>query len=299
MNIRELQLFRHLTGSLHFGRTSRACNITPSGLTRAIQRLENEIGQELFIRDNRSVTLTYAGESFKKYADDVLLRWEQFQSSLSEESVIKGEISLYCSLTAILTILPNILSCFRQTFPDVQINLQTGDAAMALAKLENDEVDITIAALPESQTKGVDFIKTIETPLIFIASSRFPEAVIHKEGVIDWQQTPIIMPERGLSRIRTETWFSRKTIQPNIYSHVAGNEAIIAMVSMGCGIGVVPQLVLEKSYLKDEITVLEVSPELKPFSVGVCTATKNRLKPVIRAFWTIVEDQSTFFGKEV
>lgn len=293
MNIRELQLFKHLASSLHFGRTSRACNITPSGLTRAIQRLEGEIGQELFLRDKRSVSLTFAGESFKKYTEDVILRWEQFQSTLSLDSVIKGDISLYCSLTAILTILPNILSNFRQTYPDVQINLQTGDAAMALTKLENGEVDITIAALPDSQPKGIEFIKTIETPLIFIASGRFPETVVLNHGQVDWQQTPIIMPERGLSRTRTETWFSHKNIQPNIYSHVAGNEAIIAMVSMGCGIGVVPQLVLEKSHLKDEITVLDVSPELKPFSVGVCTATKNRLKPVVKAFWTIVEDQSS------
>lgn len=296
MNIRELQLFRHLSESLHFGRTSKACNITPSGLTRTIQRLEDEIGQELFLRDKRSVTLTFAGESFRKYSDDVLLRWEQFQSSLSKDSVLRGELSLYCSLTAILTILPDILSLFRKTYPDVQINLKTGDAAMALSKLENDEADITIAALPDSQQKGIDFIKTIETPLIFISSARFPETIIHKEGnarKVDWQQTPIIMPERGLSRQRTEAWFTQKNIQPNIYSHVAGNEAIIAMVGMGCGIGVIPQLVLEKSHLKEEITVLEVSPKLKPFSVGVCTATKNKLKPVVQAFWSIVEKQAS------
>lgn len=294
MNIRELQLFRHLAGSLHFGQTSRACNITPSGLTRAIQRLENEVGQQLFIRDKRSVILTPAGESFKNYGDDVLLRWEQFQASLSQDNIIRGEISLYCSLTAILTILPTILDKFRKTYPDVQINLQTGDAAMALTKLENNEVDITIAALPDSQPRGIEFIKTIETPLIFISSNRFPDTLVHENGQINWSKTPIIMPERGLSRKRTEAWFSKKNIQPNIYSHVAGNEAIIAMVSLGCGIGVIPQLVLEKSHLKNDITVLETSPKLKPFSVGVCTATRNRHKAVVQAFWTIVEDHFSY-----
>ena len=43
MNIQELKLFKHLTGTLHFGRTSQACNITPSALTRTIQRLEEEV----------------------------------------------------------------------------------------------------------------------------------------------------------------------------------------------------------------------------------------------------------------
>lgn len=48
MNIRELELFRHLASSLHFGKSALECNITPSGLTRTIQRMESEIGESLF-----------------------------------------------------------------------------------------------------------------------------------------------------------------------------------------------------------------------------------------------------------
>ena len=47
MDIRDLKLFRHLADSLHFGRTSQACNITPSGMTRTIQRLEAELNKTL------------------------------------------------------------------------------------------------------------------------------------------------------------------------------------------------------------------------------------------------------------
>lgn len=290
MNIRDLHLFKHLAGSLHFGRTSRACHITPSGLTRAIQRLENELDSQLFFRDKRTVRLTEAGKVFRKYTDDVLNRWGELQNELATDEIIRGELSLYCSVTAIVGVLPAILSRFRNSYPDIQIKLQTGDAAMALTKLENSEVDVTIAALPDKPPRSIDFIKTLETPLIFIASDRFPTAVISHKGVIDWQRTPIIMPERGLSRERIKQWFMQKNIQPNIYSHVAGNEAIIAMVSMGCGIGVVPQLVLEKSVLQEEISILDISPRLEPFVVGVCTIAKNRRNPVVEAFWEIARE---------
>ncbi|MCI5217917.1 MAG: LysR family transcriptional regulator, partial [Candidatus Electrothrix sp. LOE2] len=40
MNIETLHIFQHLAQSLHFGRTSRACNLSPSALTRTVQRLE-------------------------------------------------------------------------------------------------------------------------------------------------------------------------------------------------------------------------------------------------------------------
>jgi LysR family transcriptional regulator, positive regulator for ilvC len=290
MDIRELKLFRHLAESLHFGRTSRACNITPSGLTRTIKRLETDLDKQLFARDNRSVALTPAGKIFQDYAEDVIQRWNVLQNSLSTDSVLRGELSLYCSVTAILSILPEILGSFRQTYPEVHINLQTGDAAMALTKLQNGEVDVTIAALPDKRPSQLEFIKIIETPLIFIAPNRFPEVIVYTaDGTIDWQRTPLILAERGLSRSRAQRWFAKKKIQPTIYAQVAGNEAIITLVSLGCGVGIVPALVLEKSPLQERVTTLESTPHLKPFSVGICTVGKNKTNPIVQAFWKDVE----------
>lgn len=165
MNIRELTLFKHLAASLHFGKTSRACNITPSGLTRAIQRLETELDEQLFFRDNRSVTLTPAGKIFKNYADDVLNRWEELNNELSKNNELSGELSVYGSVTAMMSILPDILSRFRNRFPQVTVTIHTGDAAKALEKVQQGEVDLTIAALPDNLPEHLDFIRIVKTPL--------------------------------------------------------------------------------------------------------------------------------------
>lgn len=287
MNIRELRLFKHLSGTLHFGQSSRACHVTPSALTRIIQRLEEELGESLFFRDNRTVSLTAAGKVFRSYADDVIQRYEVLKGDLSREDVLGGEISLYCSVTAAYSILPAIFQKFRSVHPDVHLNLQTGDAALALTKLQNGEVDITVAALPESLPDRVEFMEILETPLVFIVPSAFPEIVRYRGEQIDWLRTPVITADFGLSRERTDRWFREKATIPNIYAQVAGNEAIIAMVALGCGVGVVPGLVLEKSPLKEQIDILAVQPELKSFSIGVCTMKKNMRLPQVDAFWKI------------
>lgn len=287
MDLEELKLFRHLTESLHFGRTSRACHVTPSALTRAIQRLETEVGERLFDRDNRSVRLTRAGEAMKRYAEESLERWQALKESLAGEASLHGDISLYCSVTAAYSILPGILGRFRKSCPEVQIKLQTGDAAQGLTRLRNNEVEVIIDALPDKQTNGLEFMPLTETPLVFIAPRDFPETVIHEGEEIDWRKTPVIVAEQGLSRERLDRWFAAQKILPSIYAQVAGNEAIIAMVSLGCGVGVVPRLVLEKSPLQEQITVLAISPALAPFSLGVCTVKKNLRNPRIRAFWGI------------
>ncbi|MFV0435871.1 MAG: HTH-type transcriptional activator IlvY [Desulfopila sp.] len=292
MNIRELKLFRHLAVTLHFGRTSHACNITPSGLSRAMQRLENELGHQLFSRDRRSVRLTPAGLMFRAYAEETIQRWSELHNRLSRDNILQGDLSLYCSVTAVLSVLPAVFRQFRSAHPQVRLHLQTGDAARALFTLTHGEADVAVAALPDQHPAGIDFIQLIETPLIFIAPADHRSTLVLRHDAIDWQETPIIAPERGLSRDRVDRWFAEKQVLPNITAEVAGNEGIIAMAAMGCGIGVVPRLVLEQSVLQDQVRILDVEPQLEPFSVGVCTASRNRRNPIIAAFWNIAISES-------
>ncbi len=292
MNIRELELFRHLASTLHFARTSVECNITASGLTRTIQRLESEVGEPLFFRNNRSVSLTPAGRLFKEYCEETISRWATLQNSLQNDTALRGELAIYCSVTAVFSILPRLFARFRKAHPRVTLRMQTGDAARALPRLQGKEVDIAVAALPDHLPENIDFVTLAKTELVFILPKKSPETVAYSRGAIDWEKTPVILPSEGLGRLRGERWFADKGVTPHVYAQVSGNEAIIALVGMGCGVGIVPQLVLEKNSLREEVQVLQPRPPLTPFTVGVCTLAKSQRNPVVRAFWEIVEEEA-------
>ena len=290
MDIRNLKLFRHLSGTLHFARTARACYITPSALTRVIQRLEAEVGEPLFVRNNRSVELTAAGMSFKRYADDVLERWENLHDELSAENRLEGKLSLYCSVTAAYDILPQIIAGYRKAHPGVGIYLETGDPAKAIHKLVNQDADVVITARPDTLSATLAFKPLYETPLVFIAPKNLPDIVVQTRDGIDWEKSPLIIPDRGLSRERIDQWFAMENFIPRIYSQVAGNEAIIVMVGLGFGIGLVPRLVLEKSPFLSQVRILDNAPELPGFIVGLCTRKQGLVNPRIKALWQIAGD---------
>ena len=290
MDLYELKLFRHLASTLHFGRTSQECHISPSALSRTIQRLEDELGYPLFERDNRTVKITRAGILFRDYAVQVLDRWENLKETLAEEGTeLKGEISLYSSVTASLSILPEVMNRFRLQYPKVHLKLKTGDAASAVKYAGENDVDIAVAARPDQLPDNLLFRNLVETPLIFVCSKddkETPEALFR--GELDWSSVPMILSERGLARERIDDWFRRKGIVPQIYAEVSGNEAIISMVRLGCGIGVVPRLVMDSTPLKEHLVVLEAEPKLKPYSVGICLQKKRLKSPLVKAFWEIV-----------
>ena len=245
----------------------------------------------MFIRDNRSVELTYAGTAFKRYTEDVLLRWERLQGELSEDEILQGELSIYCSVTAAYSILPDIITRYRTVHPRVQIRLETGDPAQSLDRLRNRDADVVIAALPGKGLKQIEVLNMATSPLVFIASKRYPGVIVRQGNrrgdIIDWEKTPMILAERGLSRERMDLWFARNQVVPNVYSRVAGHEAIIALVNLGCGMGLVPELVLEKSPLAGDMEILPGMPELPPYEIGLCTRKTNLANPKITALWEI------------
>jgi LysR family positive regulator for ilvC len=75
-------------------------------------------------------------------------------------------------------------------------------------------------------------------------------------------------------------------VLPDIYAQVAGNEAIVSMVSLGFGIGVVPRIVLDNSPLAERVEVLDVRPALAPYEVGLFALEKRLASPLISAFWS-------------
>ena len=288
MDIRELEVFIAVAEQLHFGRASQVCNLSPSALTRTIQRLEEQLGQTLFLRDNRTVQLSASGKRFYAYARQAVQNYADFQAALNGSQPVSGALSLYASITAVYSILPDLLESFRKTYPDVHLDLKTGAAEKAVAQVEAGEIDIAVAALPDRRSAGIVFLPIMTTPLVFIATRAQAED-LHRQDSFNLQQLPLVLPESGLSRRRLEQWLKKNRVIPNISAEVSGNEAIIPMVHLGGGIGIVPRLVLERSPFREEVVVLGQAPALDPYVVGLCSSKRNLQKSAVQAFWELAE----------
>lgn len=291
MDLDQLRHFVLLADALHFGRASRACHLSPSALSRSIQRLEEEAGQALFERDRRTVRLTRAGQRFREYAIDALDRWESLRSGLATApGSLSGEIRLYCSVTASYSILPALLARFRERHPEVSVHLETGPADQAIRRVVDGVSDVAIAIRPDLLAPGLSFRSLVETPLSFVGpvASGAVQTLVGKKRVA-WECVPFILPEAGPARRRAEEWFRAQEVVPHIYAEVSGNEAILSMVSLGFGVGIVPDLVTKKSIFQNEVRILKVNPPLPPFDVGLCVRVRRLATPEVRAFWELGE----------
>lgn len=284
LDIRSLELFQHLATSLHFSRTAQAKFVSPSTLSRSIQRLEDECGTPLFVRDNRKVKLTAAGSSLLGFSQQMLSEWKKVQTQLQQShQQLQGELSVYCSVTASQSHLPNLLDHFRHKYPQIEIKLATGDPALSVIKVMQQDADAAIAIHTPDFPKELHFLPLGEVPLVLIAPK---DTLLTRLEQVDWRTHAMVLPESGPSKRIVHHWLTEQGIRPRVYAKVAGNEAIVSMVALGCGLAIVPQIVLDHSSVGQKVNRISLT-NIEPYQLGLCCLLKRVDEPVIKALFTL------------
>ncbi|WP_116369131.1 HTH-type transcriptional activator IlvY [Parahaliea mediterranea] len=298
MDLRSLQVFLSVADTLNFSRSAQQLHLSVSAVSRSVQRLEEALGHSLLARDKRSVQLTPAGRDFRDYARRAVDDWDRTRRQLGGGEALVGEVSLYCSVTATYSILAPILEAFRSQHPGVDIQLHTGDPADAVDKVLSGLHDVAVTGRPTSLPRRVSYLQLLESPMLVCmpaadcAVRRMASSGDSATPEFDWSRLPFIVPERGATRDMLEQWFEEQGIQPNIYAQVAGHEAVVAMVGLGLGVGIAPELVVRTSGLAGRVSAMPVWRPLPALGIGLCTPRASLDDRRVRAFWDVAA--STF-----
>lgn len=289
MDIRSAQLFLHLASSLNFAKTSEQMYVSPSTLTRVIQRLEDELGTLLFNRDKRSVQLTTAGVRVQRFVRLWLDEWHQLQLDLQLASAeLTGEIRLFCTVTASYSHLPAIMDKFRVQCPRADIKLTTGDASVAIERVLTGDVDIALAAHPDNLPNNMSFYSIAKLPVGLICPTLAGKVSdLLSLTPLPWQEIPIIQPEHGPARSRFDKWIKDTNIKPNVIAKVDGHEAMVSMVALGTGVALVPEVVVHNSPVRDRVKTLKIDYSFADFNLGICLVSKRDQEPLLKAFCQI------------
>ncbi|MGP4048146.1 HTH-type transcriptional activator IlvY [Streptomyces sp. 2A115] len=278
---RELRLFLHLAQTLNFGRTSLDCHVSPATLTRTVQRLESELGHRLLDRGPRGVALTAEGHRFREYAVQAMELWRAYREEHPDPAELTGRLAVFATVTACQVLLPGLLAPFRAAHPQVRLDLRTGDAAAALARLDEGEVDVAVAGIPARLPEPLVSRTVATTELVFVTA---------RGRTDDGLDGPFVLPHRGLVREAAHRWFRAHGTTPEVAAEPDGHEGLLTLVALGCGTGVVPRLVLDHSAVRDRLTVLAVTPPPEPFPIGLCVRRSDLRRPLVAALWSLTDD---------
>ena len=290
MAMRELRVFLSVAETLNFSRSAALLHMSVSAVSRTVVRLEEQVGQPLLERDRRRVRLTGAGREFRVYARQALAEWQQLRRKLGSEGELSGEVSLYCSVTASYSVLAPLLERFRIRYPAIEIMLHTGDQADGIGRILSGQDDVAVSGRPAQLPPRLAFLPLLESPLRLwrpAADCAVRDQVLNVDSTagLDWASIPFIVPERGVTKDLLDAWLLQRGVRPKIYAQVAGHEAIVAMVGLGLGVGLAPQLVVDATGMSDKVCAVDLHEPLPPLGIGLCCLSHRLSSLPLRAFW--------------
>jgi len=247
MELRHLRYFMAVAEELHFARAAERLGITGPTLTVQIQELERSLRARLFVRSRRSVTLTPAGEAFLGEARLAVAQFERAESAGRRAG--RGEIGRielgYVGSAAYSGALQAQVQRFRMARPEVEIVATEYPMDTLPALLEEGRVDVGFVRMP-MQLPGALMAHALVHDVFCVAlPSR--HAQVGGAGPLRARSLAgerFIVPEQPLGTYEVGR---RGRFTPRIGGVPGSLVAVLAQVSVGAGIAIVP------SVLKDVI----------------------------------------------
>jgi len=245
LDLRSLEIFRTVAVEGSVTKAAIKLNRVQSNISTRIKQLEQHLKKNLFLRQNRGLTLTPDGHLLLSYAERLLQLSMEALEALNEGKP-SGLFRIGTMESTAAARLPEILSRYHQLYPDVEIELETDTAGGLMDRLFNHDVEIAFAAEPVS-FETISTQAVFEEELVLVAPQSFPP--LENTSKISGKTVVAFEPGCAYRRYLDE-WLLESGIVPGGVIAMGSYLAILACVSAGTGFAVVPQCVLDMVSLK-------------------------------------------------
>jgi DNA-binding transcriptional LysR family regulator len=248
IELRHLRYFLAVAEELHFGRAAEKLHMAQPPLSQQIRQLEAWVGFPLFARNSRSVQLTPSGKELHKRLQHTLVKLENDIRSVREVGRgRRGALDVGFISTSILTSIPQLLSRYRQRYPEVQLRLHELYTSNLVQGLQDGSIDIGFLR-DGGPVPGLCTIRVLSEPFVAMLPAQHPLArrksipvsLLKKEpfvffpqsaGLTAWQRTIAICEEHGF--------------RPDIVQEAPHWITITRLVAAGIGVTIAPRCVCQ------------------------------------------------------
>lgn len=231
-----LRYFTAIVDSGNFSRAAELCRVAQPTVSAAIARLEDEIGQTLFVRNNRRVEVTEAGARLLPYARRIEHEFEEAAHAIREDRKVL-HIRLGVATTIPVHTITRIASA-ALTSPGIRLEVIERRPGELLSLFDRGRVDLVLG--PLDGITGRRTIELLHEPYVFVMSERHRLAGAALVTCDDLAGEPMLARRHCEVLARVSQFFTARGVRPFFPVKSLHEERIAAYVVAGMGVTVMP-----------------------------------------------------------
>jgi DNA-binding transcriptional LysR family regulator len=241
--LRLLRYFVTVAEERHFGRAAERLRIAQPPLSQQIQKLERQLGTELIDRSRRPIELTDSGKALFEEARLAVTHAERaFAAARRAATGQLGQLRIGALQAAVDGVLSHVMRAHRRQFPDVKLELSESSSADQVAQLVSHRIDVGLLRGPVDEP-SVTIRPLIDDPLAAVVYEdhalarrrRVAPALLAHEPMILWSRAAAATTYGDVIEL-----FRMYDIEPPIVDEVPRIQTILALVTSGAGIALLP-----------------------------------------------------------
>ncbi len=245
MELRQLRYFVAVAEALNFSRAAEHLHIAQPPLSQQIRQLEAELGVQLFLRTKRRVQLTDAGQIILSEARRTLQQAERLRQIAQQTRCGEvGRLAIGFASSAPYTLLPAMLRCFRQQFPQVCLSLQELSRERQIQRLDEGSLDVGFMRPPVEDREAALSVELILREPLVVALPETHRLAQQAEVPIQAlaREAFVLFPRLVAPGLYDQILGAcqRAGFRPQVAQEATQMQMIISLVSAGLGVALVP-----------------------------------------------------------
>jgi LysR family transcriptional regulator, regulator for metE and metH len=237
MEIRHLRLVKSIVEEGSIAKAIDKLHLTQSALSHQLKEAEYQLGTKIFLRQNKKLILTKAGEKLYHTANDILTKLTDTEKEI--KSMVFGEVGEIRISTECYSSyhwLPSVLKQFHLLYPNIELKIVMEATHYPLQKLLNNELDIAIVSDP-IKNDNINYVELFQDEMVMIVSENHYWAAKKYVVAEDFEAEHLFIHSLPLETVTVHQLFlSPAKISPRKITPLPLTEASIEMVKADMGV---------------------------------------------------------------
>lgn len=279
-NLNRYRLFCAVAECESISRAAEMNYISQPAISKAITKMEEGLGTQLFVRNHRGVTLTEEGKIMYEQlraAFELIKNGEDTIRRINELGI--GKLRLGASAILCKHMLLPYLKGFIEKNPHIKITIECQSSSKIQKLLIDGIIDIALMIKPENQS-DISFYSLGEIEDVFIATKSYIDNLHIREDSSVFEKANIMLLDgANVSRMHVDRYFKENNIVPEHILEVSGMDMLIEFAKTGIGVACAIKKFVSKELEEGSLIEIPLSVPINKREVGF--AYMKNTKPTI------------------